>query len=100
MKRSWKKVRYRLEYVGLLIAAKLLVLLPHWTVILLGRLFGAAASLIDRPGRKVGLANLECAFGNSYSPAERRRILRESYQCFAQTMLELIWSPRLNSRNF
>ena len=90
MKRSWKKVRYRLEYVGLLIAAKLLVLLPHWTVILLGRLFGAAASLIDRPGRKVGLANLECAFGNSYSPAERRRILREAIDGLSPREREII----------
>jgi lauroyl/myristoyl acyltransferase len=50
---------------------------------------------LDRYGRRIALANLDCAFGQKYSASEKRRIVRESYQHFAQTMLDLMWSPRL-----
>ncbi len=100
MKTDWKKLRYRGEYRGLLIAAKLVPLLPRAAVVLLAKFTGAIASVADRRGRKVGLANLDCAFGETYSATEKRRILRQSYQHFAQTMLDLLWSPRLNEKNF
>src|SRR5882762_3509882 len=100
MRRAWKKLRYRLEHIGLLIAASLVPLLPRPVVVALAKLFGALASLLDRYGRRIALANLDCAFGQKYSASEKRRIVRESYQHFAQTMLDLMWSPRLNSENF
>src|SRR5438132_9935903 len=100
MKRAWKKLRYRLEHVGLLIAASLVPLLPRPVLVALARIFGALAAVVDRYGRRIALANLDCAFGQKYSPLEKRRIIRESYQHFAQTMLDLMWSPRLTRENF
>src|SRR5438132_5701668 len=100
MRRAWKKLRYRLEHIGLLIAAGLVPLLPRPVVVALARIFGALASLLDRYGRRIALANLDCAFGQKYSASEKRRIVRKSYQHFAQTMLDLMWSPRLTSANF
>jgi Kdo2-lipid IVA lauroyltransferase/acyltransferase len=100
MRRAWKKLRYRLEHVGLLIAAGLVPLLPRPVVVALAKLFGAVASLLDRYGRRIALANLDCAFGQKCSASEKRRIVRESYQHFAQTMLDLMWSPRLTPANF
>ncbi len=97
---NWKKLRYRGEYIALVTAAKLVPLLPRGAVVLLAKCVGAIASVADRRGRRVGLANLDCVFGEKYSPAEKRRTLRESYQHFAQTMLDLLWSPRLNRENF
>jgi lauroyl/myristoyl acyltransferase len=38
--------------------------------------------------------------GNQFSLAQRRRILRKSYQQFANTFLDLLWSPRLTKENF
>ncbi len=57
-------------------------------------------SIFDRHGRKVALSNLEVAFGEQLPMAQRKRIMRESFQHFARTMLDLMWSPRLTRENF
>ncbi len=44
----------------------------------------------------MALANLDAAFGDSRTPAEKRRIAVGSYRTFARTMLELFWSPNLS----
>jgi Kdo2-lipid IVA lauroyltransferase/acyltransferase len=46
------------------------------------------------------MSNLEAAFGDRFSPDERRKIVRESFQYFARTMVDLLWSPRLTLQNF
>jgi len=97
---SWKRFRYRCEYRGLLLAGKLVPMLPRVGVVLIAQCTGAIASVLDRRGRRVGLANLDCAFGRTYSAAQKRRVLRQSYQHFAQTMLDLLWSARLSPANF
>lgn len=60
---------------------------------------GAAIFVFDRHGRKVALSNLEVALGGELSEAERKRVARESFQHFARTMLDLLWSPRLTREN-
>ncbi len=82
-------------------------------------------SILDRHGREVALSNLEAAFGDEMidsppgsstlagSPVhvarlppaplsilQRKKVVRESFQHFARTMLDLLWSPRLNAENF
>lgn len=100
MKSGWKPIRHRLEHAGLVGAGKTIQLLPRAAVVFLARFFGAAAALLDRRGRRVALANVECAFGERYSAKEQRRIVRQSYQHFAQTMLDLMWSVRLSAETF
>src|ERR1041385_3483351 len=100
MRAAWKKFRYRLEDVGLLLAAKLLPLFPRATIVGLAKICGAIAARADTRGRAIALANLDCAFPGKYSSSEKSRIIRESYQHFAQTMLDLMWSPRLTPENF
>jgi Lauroyl/myristoyl acyltransferase len=100
MRAAWKKLRYRFEYVGLLLAAKIVPLFPRATIVVLAKICGAIASRIDTRGRSIALANLDCAFPGKYSISEKSRIIRESYQHFAQTMLDLMWSPRLTPENF
>lgn len=56
--------------------------------------------MIDRRGVPVALSNLEMALGNQFSPVQRRKIVRQSYQNFATTLLDLLWSPRLTKSNF
>ncbi len=96
----WKSWRHRIEYAALIAAAQGVPLLPRNAILWLARALGLIASVIDRRGRRVGLANLDCAFGGQYSPSAKRRILRKSYQHFAQTMLDLLWSSRLTGENF
>jgi KDO2-lipid IV(A) lauroyltransferase len=96
----WKRVRYRLEWLGLWLAAKLVPLLSRKACFHLGQTLGALMSLFDRHRYRVALNNLEVAFGNQLPSLDRCKIARESFQHFARTMLDLLWSPRLSRENF
>src|SRR6266700_947035 len=100
MRSQWKRVRYRLEWLGLRLAMKLVPLLPRKARFRLAHFLGALMSIFDRDRYKVALNNLEVAFGSQLSNRERRTITRESFQHFARTMVDLLWSPRLTPENF
>jgi KDO2-lipid IV(A) lauroyltransferase len=100
MRSLWKKLRYRLEWLGLLLATKLVPLLSRKGCYRLALAVGELMSILDQHGRKVAISNLEVAFGDRFTPSERERIARESFQQFARTMLDLLWSPRLTRDNF
>src|SRR6266481_1925906 len=100
MRSRWKKVRYRLEWLGLLLATKLIPLLSRQACLHLARVLGALTSMFDRHRYSVALNNLEVAFGNRLSIQDRRKIVRESFQHFTRTMLDLLWSTRLTRENF
>lgn len=100
MEDRWKKIRYRLEWLAAEGVARFIPMLPRRVCVWLAGRLGALAYLVDGRGRAVALANLEAAFGNRYTPAERKRIARASYQHFARTMLDLFWAPRLNAENW
>jgi len=92
-----RRFRFRLEALGLRTAAGLVQRLPFFWVAKLARVAGWVAFHLDGRGRGVALENLRIVFGDEYSEAERRVIARKSYQYFARTMLELLWSPNLNN---
>jgi lauroyl/myristoyl acyltransferase len=96
---AWKKIRYRLEWLALKGAAKTIPLLSRNACYRLAQVTGALAATLDRAGRRVALSNLQVAFGDEFSLDRRAGIVRESYQHFARTMLDLFWSPRLTSQN-
>jgi KDO2-lipid IV(A) lauroyltransferase len=100
MPSGWKRIRYRLEWIGLLLATKLIPLFSRRSCYHLARTAGALLSFLDRQRYKVALSNLEVAFGDRFSPRERRKIVRESFQHFARTMVDLLWSLRLTQENF
>ena len=77
MRSIWKRIRYRLEWAGLLTAAKLVPLLSRKGCYRLALALGELMSILDQHGRKVALSNLEVAFGDQFSPRERDRIARE-----------------------
>jgi Kdo2-lipid IVA lauroyltransferase/acyltransferase len=96
----WKKIRYRLEWLALKSAAKIVPLLSRNACYRLAQITGALAARLDRAGCRVALSNLQVAFGDELSPGRRNKIVRESYQHFARTMIDLFWSPRLTSENY
>lgn len=100
MKPRWKTIRYRIEWIGLATGAVLVPLLSRKMCWRLGQLVGLIISIVDRPGRRVALSNLEAAFPDEFSPAQRQKIMRQSYQNFATAMIDLLWSPRLTKENF
>ena len=100
MPSRWKRIRYRLEWVGLVLAAKLIPLLSRRACYYLAQTTGALMPTFDRHHYKVALNNLEVAFGDQFSKHERRKIARKSFQHIARTMVDLLWSPRLTQQNF
>src|ERR1044071_8336490 len=100
MRSRWKRFRYRLEWSGLFLATKLVPLCSRKACYRLAQLTGALLSFLDRHRYHVALSNLRVAFGDQLSSQERRKIARESFQHFARTMVDLLWSPRLTQENF
>jgi lauroyl/myristoyl acyltransferase len=100
MRTAWKRIRYRLEWLGLKSATKFVPLLSRKACYRLALLLGSLGAMLDRRGRRVALSNLRVAFGDEISSPRRVQIVRESYQHFARTMLDFFWSPRLTSQNF
>jgi Kdo2-lipid IVA lauroyltransferase/acyltransferase len=100
MRSRWKRIRYRLEWLGLLVATKVIPLCSRRACHRLACAAATLLSIFDRPRYDVALSNLEVAFANTLSLEERRKIVRESFQHFARTMIDLLWSPRLTQENF
>ncbi len=71
-----------------------LAVVPHFPrrgVLAFSRFLGNAAYLFSTRLRRLGLANLDLAFGNTKTPAEKRLILRKSMQNFSLVILDLAW---------
>jgi KDO2-lipid IV(A) lauroyltransferase len=97
---AWKKFRHRLEAFAVSVLAKLIPLMPRSMCYHVAQIGGALAAQFDRAGRRVAFANLSLVLGAEISAEGREQLVRESYQNFARTMLDLFWSPRLTSQNF
>src|SRR5919108_3671502 len=100
MRSRWKRIRYRLEWLGLVIATKLIPLCSRRVCYHIAQTAGELLSFVDRRRYHVALSNLEAAFGDMFSLQQRRKIARLSFQHFARTMVDLLWSPRLTQENF
>ena len=97
---AWKEFRYHLEEWGCAFLASALQRLSRRACVRLGNALGALAFVVDRRGRAVALGNIECAFGERLTRAERIAMARASYQNFVRTMLDLFWSGALTPANF
>ncbi len=96
----WKSFRYQLEEAGCRVLVWFIPRLSRRACIRLANGVGAIAFAVDRRGRSVALDNLECAFGERYTPEQRARIAKRSYQNFARTMLDLFWAACLDTQNY
>jgi KDO2-lipid IV(A) lauroyltransferase len=97
---AWKRFRYRLEWLALKGVATIIPLLSRKACFRLAQFIGALAARFDRRNHRVALGNLQAAFGDALSPERRAELVRESYQHFARTVVDLFWSPSLTSQNF
>src|SRR5262245_61867736 len=100
MRSRWKRIRYRLEWLGLVLATKLIPLCSRRACYHIAHSAGVLLSFVDRHRYQVTLCNLKVAFGDRFSAGERQKIARQSFQHFARTMVDLLWSPRLTEENF
>lgn len=90
----WKRFRHRLEAVGFRLATEALSWLPYSTVRRLANALGWCAYHLAQRPRRIALANLDVAFGDTKTRAEKERIALCSMQNFANSMLTLMWSRR------
>jgi lauroyl/myristoyl acyltransferase len=96
----WKRFRYRLERRGLELIAWGIPRLSRRRCVKLALRLGDIAWALDRRGRMVARANVECAFGDRYTLTQQKKIVRNSYRNFARTMLDLFWAQNLTPANY
>ena len=95
-----RKIRYRLEWLGLKFATKFLPLLSRKACYRLALLLGSLGAMLDRRGRRVALSNLRVAFGDEISAEGRAQIVRESYQHFSPHHARFFLEPAPNASKF
>src|SRR5205807_10166543 len=83
MRSHWKRLRYRLEWLGLLLATKLIPLLSRRTCYHLARAAGTLLSFLDRQAYPFALRNFKVAFGDRIYARGLRKNGREDFQFFA-----------------
>lgn len=91
---SLRSVRFAAEYALARTALAVLPRLSRPMAVGLAHVSGTLASIFSRHLRAVSLANLELALGDSLTPAERRRVVRRSFQSFALVLIDMFWFAR------
>jgi KDO2-lipid IV(A) lauroyltransferase len=91
--KTFKALRYRMEYASVQTAARILQALPLGVAQAAGRGAGRAAWALG-VARAAANENLSERLG--LSGAERRRVASAAYANFGQTMGELAWMPALD----
>ena len=89
-----KQIRQALEAPLTKLGLAVIPLFPRCVVLALSRFLGNMAFLFSTRSRRLGLANLDLAFGDTKTQAEKRLILRKSIQNFSLVMLDLAWFSR------
>jgi KDO2-lipid IV(A) lauroyltransferase len=84
-------IRRRIEAALTRAAMAWVPFLSRGAVVRLSRAFGALSCALAIHQRRVGLANLDLAYGRTLTPREKRRILRDSFRTFALVMLDVFW---------
>lgn len=88
------RLRDRLEAWLFGLAMRRVPALSRATVMRLARLGGRLAWTFARRDRRIAMANLDLAFGDTKTVAEKHLIVRQALQTFAQTGLDYFWFSR------
>ncbi|MGF1657690.1 MAG: lysophospholipid acyltransferase family protein [Verrucomicrobiales bacterium] len=91
----WKKLRWRLEFSGLLVATLFTRALPRRLMIAFANLGGWLWYRLDRRSRVVADQNLALVFADK-DESWRRNIAVKSCQNIVRAALELLWAQRLS----
>jgi KDO2-lipid IV(A) lauroyltransferase len=87
-------IRTVLELIGTRAARATVPALSRTAVLRMANGLGRVAASGAGHLRRVGMANLDLAYGDSLSPVEKRQILRRSLQSFCLVMLDVFWFGR------
>ncbi len=93
-------IRQGMESLLVVLGFVLVPLLPRCAVVWLARGAGSLAYRVARRERRVGLANLDTAYGDEKTPDEKAAIIREAFQTFALCGLDIFWFALFSRRRF
>ena len=101
MRARWKRFRHRYEWFWVVLATKIIPLLPRKVCFHLANGLGGLWAKLDVPGRKVARSNLEGLRLAIHFPP-RARTDRPAIVSLSRprTIFDLAWSPRLTRNNF
>lgn len=94
LKKRLKNIRKALEAPVVRFGLAAIPHLPRPAVLGLARAMGNIGFWFSPRTRRLGLTNLDLAFGDTKTKEEKQQILRESLRNFALVMLDLIWFSR------
>ena len=89
-RRHYRPVRHRVEYASARTLAFILKILPRPLVELMGRAVGLLVFYSAASRRSVALKNLDLAFGETRTEADKKRIARQSMSNFGYWFLEML----------
>lgn len=85
-----KSIETQLVRLGLMIVPRM----PRGLVVRLAMGAGLIGYWVAPGSRRIGKANLDLAFGSTFSEARKHAILKESFQTFALVLLDVLWFTR------
>lgn len=91
MSKRTRKLRRPFERAAIHLAMAVLPRLPRRGILALAWIGGLAGYCFDVRSRRIGKANLDVAFSDLKSAAEKRRILRRSFVCMTRTLMDTFW---------
>lgn len=91
MSKRIQKIRAPFERAAVHVAMATLPRLTRSGVLFVAAVGGRMGYWFDSRSRRIGLANLDVAFGESKTPAEKKRILKESFVTMARTLIDTFW---------
>lgn len=94
IRKQAKKIRGTLEVPLTRFGLAVVPRLSRSMILSLAQALGWVGYTFSRRSRRLGLSNLDLAFGQTKSLAEKKRILRRSMRNFALVMLDLLWFSR------
>ena len=97
---TWKRFRYRLEWLAVELLAFLIPLLPRRGAHGLAKGLGSLAFTFDKRGRTTALENLRVVYQDRLDPGALTVIARQAFQHFAKTVIDQFWSRRLTAENY
>ncbi len=85
-----KSIEVQLIRLGLVMVPRL----PRGLVVMLARTTGWVGYYVAFGSRRIGMANLDLAFGETMSASRKKAILKESFQTFTLVLLDVLWFTR------
>jgi KDO2-lipid IV(A) lauroyltransferase len=94
-----KRLRYKVEGAILAALAWAIRVLPFRAMIALADGLAFLTYHLLRQDRRVAMANLDLAFGDAKTRAEKRRIARATFRNLCRAIVSLFWAPNLTKEN-